>query len=193
MKTKSYIVLGVASILLATTGVRATTVRRLPLAELTKLSVLIIQGTVVDNQVVFDQGPIGPVNVRTLTTVAVDRTFKGKAEATVTVVGFGGVVGGLSFNWPGVPRFNVGEEAILFLERLPTGEITVVGLEQGRMTIGNKPGLGKVVTRSFAGLNFQGRATSIRAPAPKRLAEVVKEIEDVVESQKSQAERDGAR
>ncbi len=154
---------------------------------------MIVEGTVVSNEVVYEDGPNGPLNIHTLTTIAVSRTFKGEVQETVTVTGYGGVVGDISHNWPGVPRFKEGEKAVLFLFKNLRGELTVTGLEQGRMTIIDKPGVGRVVTQTFARLKFGGVAKSIRAPAPRTLDEVVKKIEDLVVIQQNKTEKEGGR
>ena len=162
MRRRFNVVSGVAVLLIAPMAVRATTVRKLDMPALTRLSALIVQGKVVGNDVVYEKGPNGPLNIHTLTTIAVSRTFKGEAQETVTVTGYGGVVGDISHNWPGVPRFKEGEKAILFLFRNLRGELTVTGLEQGRMTIIDKPGVGRVVTQTFAGLKFGGGVSPVK-------------------------------
>ncbi len=210
MKRRIGILVAAVGALLAPVAFGATTVKKLTVAELAEASDRIIQGTVLGNEVVFEEGTNGPRNVRTLTTIQVSRTFKGEIEETVTVVGYGGVVGNVSYNWPGVPRFKLGGEAILFLTKQPSGglrrvsapvdqpqpqslDLLVTSLEQGRLAIVEKPGVGKVVTQSFEGLQFQGAANANQPPKPKKLAHVVTEIESIVEAQRQKAENGGAK
>ncbi len=198
MRTRCSVLLGVASVALAPGVVRATTVRGMDIAELAKSSALIIQGTVVSNEVVSDAGANGPVNVRTVTTIVVDQTFKGRRADTIKVVGLGGEVAGLRFNWPGVPRFKQGEEAILFLQRTPAGgtllpglqagDLTVVGLEQGRLSIVEDQARGKVVKQTLGEMKIVGDANAIQGTINKGLDDMVREIVDVIETQRNSGE-----
>lgn len=164
--------------------VSATTVRSMNLTDMVRSAGMIVEGTVVSSQVIYTEGPNGPMNVRTLTTLDVSYTFKGEHVDQVVVTGMGGVVGDYSYNWPGVPRFQSGEQALLFLDRNPGGELTVTGLEQGRMSIVDKPGVGPVVTQSFDGLELVGARKLINQTAVRSLAEVETEIMNEVETQR---------
>lgn len=164
--------------------VSATTVRSMNLTDMVRSAGMIVEGTVVSSQVIYTEGPNGPMNVRTLTTLDVSYTFKGDHVDQVVVSGMGGVVGDYSYNWPGVPRFQPGEQALLFLDRNPGGELTVTGLEQGRMSIVEKPGVGPVVTQSFDGLELVGARKLINQTAVRSLAEVETEIMNEVETQR---------
>ncbi|RJO65834.1 MAG: hypothetical protein C4523_15210 [Myxococcales bacterium] len=188
MKRAHGTAVALAALAVASAGVQATTVKRMSLPDMAKYSKWVVEGTVVANQVVYEQGADGPLNIRTITTIQVARSFKGDAPKTLSVTGWGGVVGEISHNWPGVPRFKEGENAILFLYEDPRGELQVTGLEQGRMTIQDRPGLGKVVSQSLEGLNFEGDSRSIHAPGPRSLDSVLKEIKDVVAAQPADAE-----
>lgn len=164
--------------------VSATTVRSMNLTDMVRSAGMIVEGTVVSNQVIYTEGPNGPMNVRTLTTLDVSYTFKGEHVDQVVVTGMGGVVGDYSYNWPGVPRFQSGEQALLFLDRNPGGELTVTGLEQGRMSIVEKPGVGPVVTQSFDGLELVGARNLINHSAVRSLAEVETDVMNEVETQR---------
>ena len=206
MQTRRYLMLGVASLLLVPMVARATTVRRVNTAELAQLSQVIVQGTVVANEVVYDEGPNGPANVRTITTIEVTRSLKGDVDATVTVAGFGGQVGNFIYNWPGVPKFKVGDETIVFLTKPPAdqgnlkslfaaldtngaGHLMVVGFEQGRLSVTQDSELGTVVSCTDEGLEFVGEVTPGEAQTPRLLEDVVAEIEGIVEVQRVEAER----
>ena len=128
MKRRIGILVAAVGALLAPVAFGATTVKKLTVAQLAEASDRILQGTVLGNEIVFDEGTNGPRNVRTLTTIQVSRTFKGEIEETVTVVGYGGVVGNVSYNWPGVPRFKLDGEAssararVRVCSRMPRGK-----------------------------------------------------------------------
>lgn len=184
---------------LVTAGVAyGTTVRRMDMSELARHSALIVRGTVIANEVASDEGANGPTNVRTITTIGVDQTLKGKNALTLEVVGLGGEVDGLRFNWPGVPRFEQGEEVILFLQKTPAGgttlpglrpgDLTVVGMGQGSLNIVDDEVRGKVVKQSLREINVVGEANAIQGPMNKGLDEVVREIANVVESQQNSDE-----
>jgi hypothetical protein len=181
--------LATAGLLLCATTGRATTVIAMTQADLVRQSALIVEARAVANRVVHDEGPDGPVNVRTLTTFEVSQTLKGDHQRTITVVGYGGVVGDKSYNWPGVPRFQVGETALLFLTRHPAGELTVTGLEQGRMTISEKPGIGRVAIQTLYGVELVGPRDRLDTPGEKPLVEVVNAVAAEVRAQQAAAEQ----
>lgn len=199
VKPRTHVLIGLACLTGAATVVTATTVRRMDMAELVARSKLVVHGTVVDNQVVYDDGPNGPANVRTITTIEVMESLKGEAGATVTVAGFGGQVGDLIYQWPGVPKFEIGEETIVMLSEpapdLPNmrslfaplgrdGSLMVTGLEQGRFKINQDPDLGKVVVRSEDGLEFVGGAKVDVQKQPRLLDDVLTDISSIVATQR---------
>ena len=120
-------------------------------SELVSKAKLVVHGTVIDIQVEYDDGPTGPANVQTITTIQVTESLKGDAGATVKVAGFGGQVGDLIYKLPGTPKFKIGEETIVILSApvpnrpntMPSffaplgrnGHLMVAGFEQGRFKI----------------------------------------------------------
>lgn len=204
MNPRLNILIGLACLTGAAAVAEATTVQRMGTAELVAKAKLVVHGTVIDNQVVYDDGPNGPANVRTITTIQVIESLKGEAGATVTVAGFGGQVGNFIYNWPGIPRFEVGEETIVILST-PTpnrrnmkslfaplgrnGNLMVTGFEQGRFKVSMDAVLGKVAVRSEDGLEFAGEANVDVEKQPRRLNEVVAEIRQIAEVQRVKIER----
>jgi len=71
----------------------------------------------------------------TETRVAIDRSFKGDAGATVSVVQLGGIVGHVQMKVEGALAWNPGEEVLLFLEPFRGNRYMVYGLSQGRYEI----------------------------------------------------------
>lgn len=67
--------------------------------------------------------------------LAASETFKGAGGSEWTVTEPGGTVGGLSQIVPGTPRFDAGEEFIVFLYRTPLGKWRVRGGGQGSFQI----------------------------------------------------------
>lgn len=105
--------------------------KRLTLAEVTNEATRIIHGTVTVSTSGRDQSG-APA---TWTTIAVARTVKGTVGATLTIKQFG-VAGplpdGAITRFPGMPRYAVGEEVVLFLRAdSRRGFTSPIGLEQG--------------------------------------------------------------
>jgi hypothetical protein len=65
----------------------------------------------------------------------VSRVLKGKLEQTAIVEELGGAVGGVGLDVAGVPRYTVGEEALLFVRRTPLGRWETFGAVQGKFRI----------------------------------------------------------
>lgn len=204
MKHRFSVLIGVVSLVGAAVVANATTVVRMGTPELVRRAQLVVHGTVIANEVVYDDGPNGPANVRTVTTIEVMESLKGDAGTTVTVAGFGGQVGDLIFNLPGTPKFAVGDEAIVLLSApVPDrpnmrsffaplgrdGHLMVTGFEQGRFRISEDPKLGKVAVRSNEGLEFAGEAALQVEKKPRLLNEVLAEIQTIVEVQRVAAEQ----
>ena len=96
--------IGVACLTGAAAVANATTVQRTDTATLVSMAKLVVHGTVIGNEVVYDDGPNGPANVPTITTIQVTESFKGDAGETVTVAGFGGQSIGFLTQGRGAPR-----------------------------------------------------------------------------------------
>ena len=71
----------------------------------------------------------------TETRVAVDRSYKGAAGGTVSVVQLGGVVGHVQMKVEGALAWEPGEEVLLFLEPFNGDRYMVYGLSQGKYGI----------------------------------------------------------
>jgi len=200
------LLIGVACLTGAAVVAHATTVQRMDKAELVSRSQLVVHGTVIANEVVYDDGPNGPGNVRTITTIEVSESLKGNAGATVTVAGFGGQVGNFIYKLPGTPEFRVGDETIVMLSKpVPNqpnmksffaplgkdGALMVSGFSQGHYTVHEDAALGKVVVQSDEGLEFAGEAIVDTQKPQRSLNDVVSEIRTIVEVQRAAAENAG--
>ena len=84
-------------------------------------------------------------NIYTRATLSVEQTIKGETEGEVVITILGGEVNGLTQWVSDTPSFQLGERAVVFLDK-DEGIFTVVGGFQGKFTIdknnmvsGNKP------------------------------------------------------
>ena len=121
---------GVAVAALATVGgalpAAASQVRPVNLEQLTARAGLIFAGRCIASSAVQDPALEREITVATF---EVERAVKGEAGAAVTIRMLGG-------DEPGLPRFAVGEEVVLFLYgESVLGLTSPVGLGQGRFTV----------------------------------------------------------
>lgn len=74
----------------------------------------------------------------------VSQYYKGSLGKRVTITELGGQVGGWNSEYSGFPRFQVGEEAVLFVWTGPDGAHQVIGLTQGKFRVQRSGGTGGV-------------------------------------------------
>ena len=98
---------------------------RLSLETLQTTSDVVAIGTVVSSQSAFLGGTI-----QTSTTLAVQQSFKGAGEATLTILTPGGTYGNVELIVRGTPSFTVGEEVLVFLYAAAAG-LHPTGMFQG--------------------------------------------------------------
>jgi hypothetical protein len=124
-------VLCCAALLLAIGGTaEATTLARMSVEQMSQVAQVIVRARCVENTTLWDAGEIW-----TLTSFEVEDVWRGSPPARITVRLLGGRVGNLTSSVAGVPRFRSGEEVVLFLERTPRGDFSVVSWEQGTFRI----------------------------------------------------------
>jgi hypothetical protein len=144
-----YLSLIVAVLLSIATTAYATSVRRLNLDDLITTAHSIVEGDVVGSRTYrSDDGKL----ILTSYTINVRESLKGAPGSTVTLTTVGGRIGNSILHVAGMPVFQPGEKAVLFLEK-SRGYTTVVGLNQGKFTISNNE-----VSNSLTGLSFPDRA-----------------------------------
>ena len=90
---------------------RATTIERMSLEKMSRTAKVIVRARCVGNSTTQDAGEIW-----TFTNFAVEEVWRGAAPAQITVRLLGGRAGNLTSSVSGVPRFQAGEEVLLFLE-----------------------------------------------------------------------------
>jgi hypothetical protein len=155
----------VCLILLAVCSTYATTVERLGLEDLVKKAGSIVVGRVSSVRTYWSAN--GKL-ILTDYTVEVDETLKGQAARRIAVTAVGGKIGDLELHVSGMPAFQQGESAVIFIEQSGAYQ-TVVGLNQGRFTVTN----GEVANK-LGGLSFpDGRpGTTLKMPLQEFKAQI---------------------
>jgi hypothetical protein len=141
-------------------SLHATTVRHLSFDDLVAKAEVIVTGQVIDSRT-YRTGD-GKL-ILTSYTVQVGENIKGKAPATLTVTTVGGKLGNTVLRVSGMPQFQAGENAVLFLER-SGAYTTVVGLNQGKFSIANGEVSNTVTGLSFLGGNAGNAGKALRMP-----------------------------
>ena len=104
----------------------------------------------------------------TIVTFKVLRTLKGELGAQTQLEFLGGTVGEYRMEIPGMPKFRVGDEDVLFVDERGQPVSPVVGFMHGRFRVLEDPGTGR---RSVARYNFEPLAgvaeIGTAAPAPR--------------------------
>ncbi|MCK5689943.1 hypothetical protein KAI87_11770 [Myxococcota bacterium] len=116
---------------LFSTSAHATVVQKANLEDLNKISEVVIHGIIRDidpNLAANDKGPY-----RTRIQIEIIESIKGlkTEERTLTLEIPGGRNGKLVMRIPGMPRFAMGDEVVLLLERTGPGQLIYAGFSQG--------------------------------------------------------------
>jgi hypothetical protein len=162
----------------------ATVVRGLSLAEKADVAELVVLATAVSTETrwVIEGG-----STETRVTVKLDEVLKGRASKgeTITLLLQGGAIGEFRHEVPGMSTWVVGEQAVLFLERLPDGLYVELGVGIGKYGVSGA-GDARIVTHApHVALAFVEPAQGMRveAPtpmAPTKLAEFLKQVRTLV-------------
>jgi Metallo-peptidase family M12B Reprolysin-like len=119
-------------VLFASSAASASVVTYMDARTLTRLSPVIVQGTV--REVAAVEGDTG--GIFTDVRLDVSEVFRGPREMTsLRVRLLGGRIGGREARVSGSPRFGSGEEVLLFASPSKAGWLTVTGLFQGKIRI----------------------------------------------------------
>jgi hypothetical protein len=108
----------------------------------------------------------GPAIV-TVVTFKVVRTLKGELGAQTQLEFLGGTVGDYRLEVPGIPRFRVGDEDVLFVDERGQPVSPVVGFMHGRFRVLEEPGTGR---RSVARHDFSPLTSVTEIGASKAAA-----------------------
>ena len=115
---------------MACAGVSATTLMHMSVARMTDAADVVIHAQCVGSATGWDAGEIW-----TFTSFQTVEVWKGAAAAHITVRLLGGRAGNLASSVPGVPRFQPGEEVVLFLQATGRGDYSIVSWVQGTFRI----------------------------------------------------------
>src|ERR1700757_1195607 len=125
---------------------RATTLKRMSVADLSRAAHTVVRARCAANSARWDAGEIW-----TFTTFDVEEVWKGSAPVQITVRLLGGSAGNFTSTVSGVPRSSPGEELILFLERTPAQDFSIVSWMQGTFRIAHNSTTGEeIVTQDTA-------------------------------------------
>lgn len=162
----------------------ATVVRGLSLAEKADAAQLVVLATAVSTETrwVIEGG-----SAETRVTVKLDEVLKGKATKgeTITLLLQGGTIGEFRHEVPGMSTWVAGEQAVLFLERLPDGLYVELGVGIGKYGVSGA-GDARVVTHApRVALAFVDPVKGMRVEpstpmAPTKLAEFLKQVRTLV-------------
>lgn len=147
-----------AGLLAGSDALHGTTLETMSLARMSRVAPVIVHAQCVSNATAWDAGEIW-----TFTTFQVLETWKASSTQVsqqITVRLLGGTVGALTSHVSGIPRFRVGEEVVLFLERTVRGDFSVVSWQQGTFRIRREAGMGEgIVTQDTAAMATFNRHT----------------------------------
>jgi len=114
-------------------------------------------------------------------TLAVSSTLKGSVKESVVVTHLGGSVGEVGLNVPGAAAFKLGENVVVFLRRVPSGDWNVTGMSQGIMKISGEEVLPGGVGAELMERDPEGRLRELKKPAAARpLPDLLGEIRRLV-------------
>ena len=107
-------------------------------------SVLVARGKVTGVRSFWNEGR---TKILTETTIVLDETYKGQGGGVVRVLQLGGDVGTIRMHVHGSLVWQDGEEVLLFLDRMDTGDFRVTGFSQGKFEIERDPVSGEAFVK----------------------------------------------
>ncbi|UCH63517.1 MAG: hypothetical protein JSU77_03455 [Fidelibacterota bacterium] len=137
----------------------ATIMKRMSIGELTRSSGIIAIGKVVTVESAWNTEH---TMIFTNVEVSIDSALKGSDQRdNITFTLSGGIVGNIETVLIGSPRFNVGENTLLFLGNMDIipayNSLSVIGLSQGKFNIVTDPGTNsKMAVRHTSDIHFIG-------------------------------------
>jgi hypothetical protein len=134
MRTRRQLLFTATAMLSMATTMRATTLARMSLDQLAASADAVAHVRCDSAKSQWENGAIW-----TVTTFHVVESMKGDLPSQVTVRLPGGRVGHLTATVDGTPRFHVGDEAVVFLERSRAGGFSVAGWVEGTFRITRDP------------------------------------------------------
>lgn len=146
----------------------ATTVRPASVERLTQLSSMIIEGRATNT---WSEWNAQHTAIYTYTQFQVARTLKGQSAQTILVRQRGGTVGDIRQVLFGVRHFQVGEDAVLFLQPVPgaNGTMEIVDLMQGNFRVSHTTAGAATVTNGVPGVTELSPTNELRTYTGTRL------------------------
>ena len=129
----------------------ATLVPRMSVEQMIDDSALIVHGTVLRSWSGWDRAR---QFIWTHYELQVSDMIKGLPSVKLVVSEPGGIIGETAMQIAGAPRYEVGEEVVLFLNRTPIGYLRSSGWGQGKFGVSSLGGAGPVVRSAVAGVSF---------------------------------------
>ena len=130
-RTLAALALVAASFVASNSFALATTLKRMSVTDLSRAAHTVVRARCITSSTRWEAGEIW-----TFTTLDVEEVWKGSAPAQITIRLLGGSAGNFTSTVSGVPRFSPGEDLILFLERTPAQDFSIVSWVQGTFRIG---------------------------------------------------------
>jgi hypothetical protein len=129
-------------LLIATPRVsQATTLMRMSLAQMARTATVIVRARCVSNAALWDEG-----EVWTRTTFDVEESWSGApGSPRIAVRLLGGSLGSITSRVSGIPRFQPGEDTVLFLEPSRNGDLSIVSWQQGTFRIRQNAAIGEEI------------------------------------------------
>jgi hypothetical protein len=111
---------------------RATTIPRLTFEQLTDSSELVVSGRVTQSWAAWDTEH---KYIWTHYRLSVSEMAKGAQASSVEFAEPGGALGEAVMTIPGAVSYGIGEEAVVFLSRMPNGYLRTTGWAQGKYSL----------------------------------------------------------
>jgi len=124
--------------LMACAAATGTTLTHMSVAKMTDAANVIVHARCLGSATRWDAGEIW-----TFTEFQTEEQWKGEAGPRITVRLLGGRVGNLTSTVAGVPRFQAGEDVVLFLEVTGHGDYSIVSWVQGTFRVQRDPRTGE--------------------------------------------------
>jgi hypothetical protein len=157
MKSRTWqTLLGAVAALAVASTASATVMVEVPLEEMIRNADVIVHGTVTRTGVrmAIEDGDMQP---HTITTIEVDEWLAGEGGETVQIRELGGEWQGGGVHYEGTPRYQVGEEVVVFLERRDEAprDLRTFAMVQGKFVVRpGVPGVADTVSRDLSGIAF---------------------------------------
>jgi hypothetical protein len=172
-----------AAIALTAVAAEATIARAVKFDEKVEQAAAIVVGRVVSQQSSWDAGK---QRILTYSKIRVEKTLKGLPSQEITIVTPGGTVGDIAQDYVGVPRFNTGEEHVVFVRNTRIGP-TVLFLDQGAYHVDQDDRGDRIVRplESNAVLVDTQRGTAVAPDHPRALRDFEGNVRDSMKRQAS--------